>query len=461
MKQQAKTLEVVVLAAGQGKRMVSNHPKVLHPLAGRPLLRHVLDTVAVLQPSRVHVVVGHGAESVRAAVADDVTWVMQAERLGTGHAVTQALPGIGDEALVLVVYGDVPLIGAKTLQACVDAAAGDALALVTAQLEDPAQLGRILRDADGGIRGIVEFRDADDGQRAIREINSGIMAAPRRTLAELLSRVSPDNAQGEYYLTDVVGLAVDQGIPVRGLTVADAEEVAGINDRAELAALERRYQRRLVGALMAAGVSVADPERVDVRGRVTAGRDCFIDVNVVLEGDVTLGDDVFLGPGAVVRDSTLADGVRVEAHTVVEGARVGAGCALGPFARIRPGTELAEDVKIGNFVETKKAVLGRGSKASHLAYLGDATVGADCNIGAGAVTCNYDGIDKHATVIGDNVFVGTNTTLVAPLEIGNGAFVAAGSTVTSKVKAGELAVGRGRQRNIQGWRRPDQRKDES
>ncbi|MDZ7668404.1 MAG: bifunctional UDP-N-acetylglucosamine diphosphorylase/glucosamine-1-phosphate N-acetyltransferase GlmU [Gammaproteobacteria bacterium] len=461
MKQQAKTLEVVVLAAGQGKRMASNHPKVLHPLAGRPLLRHVLDTVAALQPSRVHVVVGHGAESVRAAVADDVTWVMQAERLGTGHAVSQALPGIADDSLVLVVYGDVPLIGAATLQACADAAAGEAVALVTAELEEPAQLGRILRDADGGICGIVEYRDADAGQRDIREINSGIMAAQRSILAPLLAKLSPDNAQGEYYLTDVVGLAVEQGIPVQGLTVADPEEVAGINDRAELAAMERRCQRRHVAALMAAGVSVADPERVDVRGRVSAGRDCFIDVNVVLEGDVRLGDDVYLGPGVVLRDSSLGDGVRVEAHTVVEGARVAAGCILGPFARLRPGTELAEDVKIGNFVETKKTLMGRGSKANHLAYLGDATVGEDCNVGAGAVTCNYDGIDKHPTVIGDNVFVGTNTTLVAPLEIETGAYVAAGSTVTSKVNAGELAVGRGRQRNIQGWRRPDQRKERS
>jgi bifunctional UDP-N-acetylglucosamine pyrophosphorylase / glucosamine-1-phosphate N-acetyltransferase len=345
-----------------------------------------------------------------------------------------------------------------TLQACVKEAGTGALALVTANLADPAQLGRILRDGAGHIRGIVEFRDADEDQRGISEINSGIMAAPRRVFQELLAQVTADNAQGEYYLTDVVGLAVDQGIPVRGLTVADPEEVSGINDRAELAALERRYQRRLVAQLMADGVSVADPERVDVRGQVTAGRDCFLDVNVVLEGHVELGDDVYLGPGTVIRDCFLGTGVRVEAHTVVDGARVAAGCTLGPFARIRPGTELAEDVKIGNFVETKKAVMGRGSKASHLAYLGDATVGAGCNIGAGAVTCNYDGIDKHATVIGDNVFVGTNATLVAPLEIASDAFVAAGSTVTSPVKAGELAVGRGRQRNIQGWRRPDQRK---
>ncbi|MFU8813879.1 MAG: bifunctional UDP-N-acetylglucosamine diphosphorylase/glucosamine-1-phosphate N-acetyltransferase GlmU [Pseudomonadales bacterium] len=458
MKELSAKLEVVVLAAGQGKRMASRRPKVLHPLAGRPLLRHVLDTVGLLEPRRVHVVVGHGADQVRAAIADDVNWVLQSEQHGTGHAVQLALPDVADDAVVLVVYGDVPLIRAETLRDCALAAAEGGVAMVTAVLDDPAHLGRIMRDASGAIEGIVEYRDADAEQRAVCEINSGIMAAPRELLHPLLQRLQPDNAQAEYYLTDVVGMAVAQGTPVTGLTVADADEVRGINDRAELAALERHCQRRLAAGLMASGVSLADPQRLDVRGRVTAGQDCFFDVNVVLEGNVVLGDGVYLGPGVVVRDSSLGDGTRVEAHSVVDGARLGADCVIGPFARLRPGTELAERVRIGNFVEIKKSVLGPGSKANHLAYLGDATLGADCNVGAGTITCNYDGVDKHATSVGDRVFVGTNSTLVAPLSIEADAYVAAGSTVTSTVRAGELAVGRARQRNIHGWVRPDRRK---
>jgi bifunctional UDP-N-acetylglucosamine pyrophosphorylase / glucosamine-1-phosphate N-acetyltransferase len=452
-------LEVVVLAAGQGKRMASRHPKVLHPLAGRPLLRHVLDTVAGLEPHGVHVVVGHGAGQVQAAFADAVTWVRQSEQKGTGHAVRQAMPGVADDAVVLVVYGDVPLIGDATLRACVEAAQEGCLALVTAVLDDPAQLGRIRRDGAGNIRGIVEHRDASEQERSIREINSGILAAPGRLLGPLLDRLRPDNAQAEYYLTDVVALAVADGIPVCGLTVADNNEVKGINDRAELAALERYCQRTIAADLMAAGVSVADPERLDVRGRVTAGQDCFLDVNVVLEGQVVLGSGVYIGPGSVIRDAVIGDDSRIEAHSVVDGAQLGPNCVIGPFARLRPGTRLAERVRIGNFVEIKKSVLGPGSKANHLAYLGDATLGADCNVGAGTITCNYDGVDKHATTIGDRVFVGTNSTLVAPVTIETDAYVAAGSTVTTQVKAGELAVGRSRQRNIAGWVRPDQRKN--
>lgn len=458
MKQSSKPLEVVVLAAGQGKRMASRLPKVLQPLAGRPLLHHVLDTISELDPRRIHVVVGHGADAVRAAVADDqITWAVQREQKGTGHAVQQALPGVGGDAVVLVVYGDVPLVDVATLAACADAAAAGGVALVTAELPEPGQLGRILRGDDGGIRGIVEYKDASDAERAIGEINSGILAAPAPVLAALLARTRPDNAQGEYYLPDVVGLAVADGIPVQGLPVDDPDEVRGINDRVELAALEAVCRRRAIAALMAGGVSVADPERVDVRGRVSAGMDCFLDVNVVLEGTVTLGEGVHVGPGAVIRNSHLGDGVRVEAHTVIDGARVAQRCVLGPFARIRPGTELGEDVRIGNFVETKKSKLGAGTKANHLAYLGDATLGDGCNVGAGTITCNYDGVDKHPTVMGDRVFVGSNSTLVAPLTLESDAYVAAGSTVTRRVGAGELAVARGRQRNIHGWTRPDRR----
>jgi bifunctional UDP-N-acetylglucosamine pyrophosphorylase/glucosamine-1-phosphate N-acetyltransferase len=444
-------LEVVVLAAGQGKRMASRLPKVLHPLAGRPLLRHVLDTVATVAPRRVHVVVGHGANDVRSAFADDVAWVEQAQRQGTGHAVNQALPGIAADAVVLVVYGDVPLIAAETLRHAAAAAQQGAVALVTARLEDPAQLGRIVRDADGAIARIVEYRDADDDQRAITEVNSGILAARRDVLARLLGRVTADNAQGEYYLTDVIGLAVAEGTVVTGLSVSDPDEISGVNDRAELAALERRFQSREVARLLAAGVSVADPARVDIRGRVSAGRDCFLDVNVVLEGDVRLGDDVHVGPGAVIRNATLGDGVRVEAHTVIDGASVAARCVLGPFARLRPGTTLAEEVRIGNFVETKKAVLGRGSKANHLAYLGDATIGARTNIGAGTITCNYDGRKKHPTTIGADVFVGSNSTLVAPVTLEEGSYVAAGSAITESVPGGALALGRSRQVVKEGW----------
>ncbi|MFW6092358.1 MAG: bifunctional UDP-N-acetylglucosamine diphosphorylase/glucosamine-1-phosphate N-acetyltransferase GlmU [Pseudomonadota bacterium] len=457
----SQPLEVVVLAAGQGTRMASRRPKVLHTLAGRTLLQHVLDTAGALEPARIHVVVGHAADAVRAAVVDEVNFVTQAEQRGTGHAVAQALPSVADDALVLVVYGDVPLVTASTLQACVGAAADGALALVTACPDDPGQLGRIVRDPNGAITGIVEYRDADEHERGIREINSGIMAAPRALLAPYLADLSADNAQGEYYLTDTVAMAVRDDVPVAGLAAADPGEVAGINDRIELAAAERRYQRKQVEALMMGGVTVADPARLDVRGVVTSGRDCFVDVNVVFEGEVVLGDGVCIGPGCVVRDAVIGDNTVLEPHTLVDGARVGSDCALGPFARLRPGTELAQQVRIGNFVETKKASLGPGSKANHLAYLGDASLGEACNVGAGTITCNYDGLGKHPTTIGDRVFVGSNATLVAPLELDSDAYVAAGSTVTQHVGAGDLAVGRGRQRNIHGWVRPDRRKSAS
>ena len=459
---EGRRLDVVVLAAGRGKRMNSDLPKVLHTLAGRPLLEHVLDTAARLRPHMVHVVVGYGADQVREAMAAatqglPVSWVHQANQQGTGHAVSQALPDIADDACVLVLYGDVPLIAADTLEACVAAAHAGDIGVVTAELDDAAELGRIVRNDRGEIVGIVEYRDASTEQRAIREINSGIMALPGKTLKDLLAEVSPDNAQGEYYLTDVISLGREQEIAITGIVAPTAAEVSGVNDCVQLAELERDHQAALAAGLMRAGVTVADPARIDIRGEVAAGVDCFVDVNVVFEGRVVLGDSVSIGPGCVIKDSQLGDGVRVEAHTVMEGAAVSANCTLGPFARIRPGTELGENVKIGNFVETKKARLGNGSKASHLTYLGDAVLGEDCNVGAGTVTCNYDGVSKHPTTIGDGVFVGTNSTLVAPLEIADGAYLGAGSTITSKVEKGDLAVGRARQRNIQGWVRPDRR----
>jgi bifunctional UDP-N-acetylglucosamine pyrophosphorylase / glucosamine-1-phosphate N-acetyltransferase len=461
MKYPIEALEVVVLAAGQGKRMRSSLPKVLHPVAGRPMLRHVLDTVAELAPERVHVVVGHEADRVRGAIAGDVQWVVQPEQRGTGDAVGRALPGIAPGTITLVLYGDVPLITADTLRACVLAAHEGALGVVTADFERPGQLGRIVRDDAGRISRIVEFGDATEQERQICEINSGILALSSDRLRDLLARTRPDNAQGEYYLTDVVHLATASGVPVTGVAAADADEVRGVNDRCELAEIERIFQRRCVSRLMAAGVSVADPARLDVRGRVRAGQDCFLDVNVVLEGDVTLGSGVSVGPGSVIRNAVLGNDVVIHAHTVIDGAEVDDACEIGPFARLRPGSSLGPRAKIGNFVETKKTRLGAGSKANHLAYLGDTTVGEDCNVGAGSVTCNYDGIDKHPTDIGDRVFIGTNTTLVAPLTIESDAFVAAGSTVTSKVGAGDLAIGRSRQRNIHGWTRPDRRKRDS
>lgn len=452
-------LEVIVLAAGQGTRMRSAYPKVLHRLAGRPLLEHVLTTVAGLEPRQTHVVVGHQAAEVRAFVAAampdaQLCWVTQSEQRGTGHAVQQALPAIGDDATVLVVYADVPLVTLETLAGCVAIANRGHLGLITAEFAKPAELGRIVRDASGHIREIVEYADADAAQRQIDEINSGILALNAVGMKALLADLQPDNAQGEYYLTDLIALAVRSNVAVEGLSAQSAEEVAGVNDRQQLAQLERHYQAREAERLMYSGVTLADPARLDIRGTVVAGEDCFIDINVVLEGQVRLGRRVSIGPGVVVKDTQIGDDVAIAAHTVIEGATVAAGCQLGPFARIRPGTELAENVKIGNFVETKKARLGRGTKASHLSYLGDATLGEGCNIGAGTVTCNYDGIDKHHTHIGDNVFIGTNSTLVAPLEIGAESFVAAGSTITSKVGTRELAVSRGRQRNIEGWTRP-------
>ena len=460
----ARPLEVVLLAAGQGKRMASRRPKVLQTIASRPMLFHVLDTLQTLGADRVHVVVGHQAERVQQQTERDFTgqidinWVLQATQLGTGHAVQQALPHIHPDADVLVVYGDVPLISARALGACRSALATADLALLTAEPNDAAELGRIVRDASGQVLRIVEFRDASPSERALREINTGILAARAATLARHLSALTPQNAQGEYYLTDVIELAVSSGQRVHAEVMADATEALGVNDRAQLAELERLYQQRAAARLLSAGLGMADPARVDIRGTVTHGQDCFLDVNVILEGTVVLGDDVYVGPGVLLKNAVLGNGARVEAYTLVDGAELGEEAVVGPFARIRPGSRLGAGVRIGNFVETKKTVMGPGSKANHLAYLGDATVGADCNIGAGTVTCNYDGIDKHPTIIGDRVFVGTNSTLVAPIEIASDAFVAAGSTVTTKIAPGDLAVGRSRQRNISGWVRPDRRK---
>ena len=449
-------LEIIILAAGKGTRMRSALPKVLHRLAGQPLIGHVLARANDLGASRVAVVHGHGGDAVREAVDDGaVRWVHQAEQLGTGHAVRLALADGPSEAndTVLVMYGDVPMIGTATLQ-MLAAKAGDGLALLTLELDDPGRYGRILRDADDAVTGIVEAGDADTEQLAIREVNTGFMAAPRSLMANWLSRLGNDNAQGEYYLTDVVAMAVSDGVPVRAAKADDELEVRGVNSRVELAALERDWQLRIAESLMTGGTSLADPARLDVRGRLVAGIDGFIDVNVVFEGDVEIGDRVHIGPGCVIRDAVLDDDVTVHANSVIDGARIGARCSVGPFARVRPGTTLDADARLGNFVETKQATVGAGSKINHLAYVGDCEIGRDANIGAGVITCNYDGVNKHRTVIGDGAFIGSDCQLVAPVSVGENATVGAGTTLTRDAPAGQLTVGRSPQRSLAHWRRP-------
>ena len=448
-------LHVVILAAGHGKRMRSSLPKVLHLLAGRPLLSYVIKAANGLGAARVHVVYGHGGGIVREAMtAADVEWVEQCEQLGTGHAVVSAMAAIPDDATVLVLYGDVPLVNHTTLHETATLAAGSGIALITAVVDDPSGYGRIVRDPEGHVRGIVEEGDADDEQRGIAEINTGILAARAGKLREWLRRIGRDNAQGEYYLTDVVALAVEEGLSVRTIPPETIEEVLGVNDRIQLAALERFHQRRLTDGLMRDGASLADPARVDIRGRVRTGSDVFIDVNVVFEGEVVLGDRVSIGPGCVIRDTVIERDTEVRAQCVIEGAHIGVACRIGPFARLRPDARLSRDAHIGNFVEVKNATIGEGSKANHLTYIGDSEIGRDVNVGAGVVTCNYDGARKHTTVIGDNAFIGSGVMLVAPITVHAGATVGAGSTIGKDAPADTLTVARAPQRTIEGWKRP-------
>ena len=433
--------------------MRSSQPKVLQPLGGRPMLAHVLDTAQALSPAATHVVVGHGADAVKARFAEaPVHWVLQNEQRGTGHAVQQALPGIPDDARVLILYGDVPLLTRQTLGALVDT---DGPALLSVVLPDPSGYGRILRDEDGAVSAIVEHKDANPQQLSIDETNTGVMAARASRLKDWLSRVNSDNAQGEVYLTDVVELAVGDGRTVEVVQASDPEEVAGVNDRAQLAAAERVLQRRCATALLDAGVTLLDPARFDQRGRVSVGEDVVIDINVILEGDVELGDGVEIGPNCVIRNARIGDGTIVHAQTVIEDAEVGPSCQIGPFARLRPGTVLVGDNRIGNFVETKKARLDQGAKAGHLAYLGDASIGKRVNVSAGVITCNYDGANKHQTVVGDDAFLGTDSQLVAPVRIGERAYIAAGSTITRNAPDDALTICRARgQKSIPGWRKP-------
>lgn len=448
-------LDIVILAAGKGTRMRSDLPKVLHPIGGRPLLQHVIDTARELGAERLLTIVGHGAEQVEKQLgADDIQFVLQTEQLGTGHAVQQALPHLRDNARVLILYGDVPLTRAETLKALVAEVNDRQMGLLTMTLPDPAGYGRILRDAQGQVEAIVEQKDATDEQLAITEINTGIMAATSEQLRQWLPRLSNDNAQGEYYLTDLIAMARLSGVAIHVAQPARVQEVEGINNRQQQAALERHYQRQQAEALLVRGVTLMDPARFDCRGRLETGRDVIIDINCVFEGDVTLEDGVQIGPNCLLKNCTIGAGTRIEANSVIDDARVAANCAVGPFARLRPGTRLADGAKIGNFVEVKKATIGAGSKVNHLSYIGDSTLGKDVNVGAGTITCNYDGVNKFQTEIGDNVFVGSNTALVAPVKLGNNSTVGAGSVITRDIPDAELAVARGKQRNIQGWQRP-------
>ena len=439
--------------------MKSALPKVLQPLAGRPLLAHVIGTARSLKPAAIHVVYGHGGERVREALAkEQVEWTVQAQQLGTGHAVLQAAPKVPDDHRVLVLYGDVPLLGRGTLERLIAAASGDEVALLTMMPADPTGYGRIVRDSKARVERIVEQKDASAKERAIRECNTGVMAAPSRLLKQWLGALRPANAQGEFYLTDVVEMAVKAGVAVIPVSCEDPIEALGVNDKVQLAALEAVCRQSGARELMVAGVTVADPARLDVRGSVEHGKDVFIDVNVVLEGTVKLGDRVRIGPGCVIRDAQIGDDTQLFPHCVIESAVIGPRCNIGPFARLRPTSHLSAGVHIGNFVEVKNSTLAEDSKANHLSYVGDAQVGARVNIGAGTIIANYDGANKHRTVIEDDVHTGSNSVLVAPITVGAGATVAAGSTVANQVPAGKLTVARARQTTIEGWQRPAKQK---
>jgi bifunctional UDP-N-acetylglucosamine pyrophosphorylase / glucosamine-1-phosphate N-acetyltransferase len=457
-REKASPLAVVILAAGQGRRMHSDLPKVLQPLAGQPLLQYVVATARALDPASIHIVYGHGGEQVRESLPNEpVSWVRQTEQLGTGHALLQVAPALGGDARVLVLYGDVPLLQASTLRQLLELAHADAVALLTVMLDDPSGYGRIVRDSRGRVRRIVEEPDLRERELAIRECNTGVLAAPSARLKKWLARLKNDNAQHEYYLTDVVAMAVGERIAVEPLVAPSSAEVLGVNDRMQLAQVEAAYRRRRANELMLAGVTVLDPERLDVRGSVEAGRDVVLDVNVILEGRVKLGDRVRIGPHSIVRDSEIGSDTEVIADCVIDHAVIGPGCRIGPFARFRPSSTLAGGVHIGNFVEVKNSRMGADSKANHLSYVGDAHVGARVNIGAGTIVANYDGANKHVTTIEDDVHTGSNSVLVAPITVGAGATIGAGSTVTQQVPPGKLTIARARQTTIEDWQRPKKR----
>ena len=452
-------LTVVILAAGQGTRMKSELPKVLHCVANKPMLEHVIDTAYGLEANNIHVVYGHGGEKVQEKLASkNVNWVLQEEQLGTGHAVQQVIEHIADEETVLILYGDVPLIRKDTLQSLLKNLTETQLAVLTAGLEDPTGYGRIVRDRQNGILKIVEHKDATAEEILIKEINTGILAANGKSLKAWLNGLENNNAQKEYYLTDIIASAVNEGVKVASYQAQEFEETLGVNDRLQLARLERYYQKNKANELMRQGVTLLDPERIDLRGDIKVGNDTIIDVNVVLQGNVTIGRNVRIGVGAHITDAEIGDDVDILPYSVIEKAKVGKASNIGPFARIRPGTELVASVNIGNFVEVKNSQIDAGSKVNHLSYVGDSTVGKDVNIGAGTITCNYDGANKHRTVIGDRVFVGSDSQLVAPVTIGDGATIGAGTTVTKNVPNESLVIARIPQKVKSDWQRPVKKK---
>jgi bifunctional UDP-N-acetylglucosamine pyrophosphorylase/glucosamine-1-phosphate N-acetyltransferase len=453
------SLEIIVLAAGKGTRMFSDLPKVLHTIGGKPILSHVLETVHNLSADRVHVVYGHGGEQVPGQINDaSVNWVLQDKQHGTGHAVKQAMPKVDDNATVLVVYGDAPLIGQQTLRALVTKAGKGALALLTVELDDAGAYGRIVRDGSGKIQKIVESKDANEDEHAIREINTGFLAAPSGQLREWLDRLTNDNVQGEYYLTDIIAMAVNEGYSVVTQNPDTVFEIEGINSKVELASMERKYQQQQARKLMEGGVTLRDPARFDLRGNLSVGRDVTIDINVIIEGDVELGDGVSIGPNTILRDTKIQNNSQVLANCVIEESTIGTGCRIGPFARLRPGATIADNVHIGNFVEIKNSNIGDSSKVNHLTYVGDSDVGSGVNIGAGVITANYDGANKHRTIIEDNSSVGANSVLVAPINVGKGATLAAGTVLRKDAPAEELTLSSAQQRTVKGWKRPVKKK---
>ncbi|SPY38497.1 bifunctional UDP-N-acetylglucosamine diphosphorylase/glucosamine-1-phosphate N-acetyltransferase GlmU [Pasteurella canis] len=451
---EAKALSIVILAAGKGTRMYSDLPKVLHKIAGKPMVKHVIDTVKSIHAKNIHLVYGHGGDVMQQHLKDEpVNWVLQAQQLGTGHAMQQAAPFFNDDENILMLYGDGPLIRAETLQKLIAAKPINGIALLTVMLDDPTGYGRIVREK-GNVVAIVEQKDANPEQLKIQEINTGVLVADGKSLKKWLSQLTNHNAQGEYYITDIISFANQDGCQVTAVQAEDFMEVEGVNNRQQLARLERYYQRKQADKLLLAGVALADPTRFDLRGELIHGRDVEIDINVVIEGYVKLGDRVRIGTGCVLKNCEIGDDVEIKPYSVLEDAQVGRLSQVGPFSRLRPGATLAAETHIGNFVEIKKANIGQGSKVNHLSYIGDAEIGQDCNIGAGVITCNYDGANKFKTVIGDNVFVGSDVQLIAPVTVENGATIGAGTTVTDNVHSGELVISRVRQRHIPDWQRP-------
>lgn len=453
-------LNIVILAAGQGTRMRSRKAKVLHGLAGKPLLAHVIDTARELEPQKIIIVYGHDGDTVKSTLdADDLDWVEQLQQQGTGHAVKQALPFLDTDSEVLVLYGDVPLIAASTLKELIKTKSDMQMGLLTAEFEEPTGYGRIIRNSSHEIIGIVEEKDANEGQKRITEINTGIMLFSSSALTEWIAELKDDNAQGEYYLTDCVALAAMHENNVAGVRCTNAYEITGVNNRLQLAELERIYQRQCAEKLMLSGITIRDPSRIDIRGHVTSGMDCVIDVNCVFEGEVILGEGVEIGPNTVIRNSMIGDNSRILDNCVIENAVIGRLNVIGPFCRLRPETVLLDDVKIGNFVEIKKTTIAEGSKVNHLSYIGDTRMGKGVNIGAGTITCNYDGANKHVTIIGDNAFIGSDTQLVAPVTVGSGATIGAGSTITKDTPDHMLTLSRSKQTSIAGWERPTKKED--